>query len=269
MLIDNRVTNSELSESTDSTRAKKGKGVAAKLEGDAIIPILAKLRTALSANITNENEKIIDKKIVENIQIIQSKSTVLKGIIDTIPISTENNSFDLKSEGDLINVKVSSILIRNEEDVRAAKVIKPGTVTEAEGLQVEGMKLNADSLMNSMLNDYFYLLSGKNQENEDVIFKIPLNAQFESNYAIDDLLLGNVMVIGIYKGAISEKQLSNTFMYMSKLGNTISKEEGSQIRPSTSVDIESGQEKEKASSSYHFVDVIAVVQNITLKTGDK
>nr|WP_199202558.1 hypothetical protein [Listeria seeligeri] len=262
MLIDNKLVDSTTNESSETNHDKSNKN----LEGSVKIPIIGRIGAMLSATIVKENETVIDSKIVENIQIIQSKSTVLKGIIDEIP-SSNKQPFNAGDEGNLVNIKVSSLLLRNEDDVRAAKVVKPGIVTEAEGFQVDGMKLNADSLMNSMLNDYFYLLSGETKDEIQVLFKIPLNEQFESNYSIDDILIGNVSVIGINKGGISEEKLSNTYTYMSNLGKKVTKDSESQITPSTKVELE---EKNGSgdNTGYHFIDVIAIVQNITINSGE-
>ncbi len=66
------------------------------------------------------------------------------------------------------------------------------------GIQVDGIDIN--NLISSMIKDYSYVLSGK-VGNSDIIIKIPfeLENEFENNYNVDDILLGKVTVIGIYK----------------------------------------------------------------------
>ena len=78
------------------------------------------------------------------------------------------------------------------------------------------------NLFNSMFKDYAYKIKGVLvNSNDKIIIKIPVTFEneFESSYNVDDLFIGKVSVLGIYKGSIKIDQLGNTFQYFSELGN--------------------------------------------------
>lgn len=74
-----------------------------------------------------------------------------------------------------------------------------------------------------MLQDYTYVLCGavENKDSPQIIIKIPLEMQpeFENKYSINDLLIGHVSIVGIYKGIVTEDNIvSNTFNYFQDEG---------------------------------------------------
>ena len=82
--------------------------------------------------------------------------------------------------------------------------------------------MEVNNLISSMLQDYSYILKGKVYDSEfqnvvdEIIIKIPMEIQteFENKYSIDDLLIGHVSVVGIYKGEVEEEFItSNTFTF--------------------------------------------------------
>ena len=91
----------------------------------------------------------------------------------------------------------------------------------------------------------------------------------KSKYNVDDLFIGKVSVLGIYKGTIKINQLGNTFQYFAELGNIQSQfkrtSEFEEIQESQ-YPIEQPTYKEFASSGddsiYHYIDLLAIIQNI-------
>ncbi|OFI05970.1 hypothetical protein CLOACE_13510 [Clostridium acetireducens DSM 10703] len=87
------------------------------------------------------------------------------------------------------------------------------------------MELN--NLVSSMLQDYAYILKGTVFDDNikdavaEIIIKIPLEIQnkFENKYCINDLLIGHVSIVGVYKGLVEEESISsNTFTYLQDIG---------------------------------------------------
>jgi len=78
------------------------------------------------------------------------------------------------------------------------------------GFNYEGLEIN--NLINSVLKDYSYVLTGYLGD-EPLIIKIPMQFEneFENLYNIDDLLIGNITLIGIYKKKIKKSAIKNTF----------------------------------------------------------
>ena len=129
--------------------------------------------------------------------------------------------------------------------------------------------MDLDNLVNSVLKDYFYLLSGKIYD-KDILIKIPLtnNDDFENLYTIDDLLIGKVSIIGIYRGQIHLNQLKNTF---SVLNDTSQHEENIQKNYSyeeSNVSFEKNNDSDDVIDNdvnYDFIDVISIIQNVNTK----
>lgn len=84
---------------------------------------------------------------------------------------------------------------------------------------------------------------------------------FENMYTIDDLTIGSVTLIGIYRGKIHKSQLKNTLSSLEDLSD-------SEIND---FDFESSDDTRKHSTAvsgtgddveYDFIDVIAIIQNV-------
>ena len=105
----------------------------------------------------------------------------------------------------------------DEESLRQFLILKRDAL---KGLRVEGMDLN--NMINSMLQDYAYILVGTINGIEDkLVLKIPMEAkaEFENKYNIDDILIGHVSVVGIFKGPVVAREItSNTLSYFQEKG---------------------------------------------------
>lgn len=141
-------------------------------------------------------------------------------------------------------------------------------------MRVEGMEVN--NLVSSMLQDYAYILKGlvydeRMQEPiSEIIIKIPMEIQseFENKYNINDLLIGHVSIVGIYKGIVSEEFItSNTFTYFQEAGARKEKQEAdaSKIIKSNSHPVMRDTIAKKCEGDYHFVDTLAVIQDVAFK----
>lgn len=133
--------------------------------------------------------------------------------------------------------------------------------------------IDMNNLFNSLFKDYSYKLIGEFCNCTDsILIKIPLTFEneFESSYNVDDLFIGFVSVIGIYKGKTKIDGLRNSFEFFQELGQTsssnISDEEVHESQypvAKTKVFISSGDEKE-----YHYIDLLAIVQVINSSNVD-
>lgn len=201
---------------------------------------------------TNEKSQE-SNRIVEKLEIKTTKSILLKKIVNKCK---DIDKFKGLNEGDLIKIRNVKLKLENEEELRQVKIFANGAF---KGVNVEGFEIN--NMVNSMLKDYTYVLTGE-INGEKLIFKVPLlfENEFENLYNIDDLLIGNVTIIGIYKEKVKKSSIKNTFSYMLKLG----KQESENI-------IQSSRKKNSSNDNdcmknddenYNFIDIIAVVQDI-------
>ncbi|GBF44637.1 hypothetical protein LPTSP2_39400 [Leptospira ellinghausenii] len=198
-------------------------------------------------------QKSSSHRIVENIEIITTKSILLRKIISK---AKQLKSFANLTEGDLIKIENIKLTLSNELELRQVKTMSNGALN---GFRVEGVDIS--NLINSMLKDYSYVLHGE-FEKEKLILKIPMQyeGEFENLYNIDDLTIGHVTLVGIYKKQILQNELKNTFNTMQEFGKPQT-ENNNKIEKSSTT-IESAEKHSENKNKFHFVDTIAIIQDI-------
>nr|WP_321356994.1 hypothetical protein [uncultured Draconibacterium sp.] len=210
------------------------------------------------------------QKVLETFEIKTTKSIILNEIIDkSKPIS----SFDNLTEGELIRIDNVNLSLENEAELRIVKMFTSGAF---KGVNVPGANgFDFTNLFNSMFKDYSYKMKGNFDSIEDeLLVKIPITFEneFESSYSVDDLFIGKVTLLGLYKGKIKIDSLRNSFEFYKDLGeitnfqNNSNKPEdeiqNSQYdRDSSSFHFKSSKFSNK---EYHYIDLLAIVQNISI-----
>ena len=208
------------------------------------------------------------KKVLETIEVKTTKSVILSDVINA---SRNIAQFDKTiKEGELVLIDNVHLSLENEVELRTVKLFTSGAF---KNLSVPGANgFDITNLFNSMFKDYAYKIKGVLVNgNDKIIIKIPVTFEneFESSYNVDDLFIGKVSVLGIYKGTVKIDQLGNTFQYFTELGNIQSQikktSEFEEIQESQ-YPIEQPTYKEFASSGdesvYHYIDLLAIIQNI-------
>ena len=104
----------------------------------------------------------------------------------------------------------------------------------------------------------------------EIIIKIPMEIQseFENKYNINDLLIGHVSIVGIYKGIVSEEFVtSNTFTYFQEAGARKEQQEASanKVIKSNTQPTSHKAGIQKSDDEYHFVDTLAIIQDVAFK----
>lgn len=207
-------------------------------------------------------------KVVESLDVKTTKSILLRRIIDQCALV---NSMDDLGEGDLVKVDRVKLELLNEESLRQFLVLRRDAL---KGMRVEGMEVN--NLVSSMLQDYAYILKGVVYDDSfkkpisEIIIKIPMEIQseFENKYSINDLLIGHVSIVGIYKGKVCEEFItSNTYTYFQEAGVRKEKQEAtaSKIIKSNTRPQSSDAITQKKDDEFHFVDTLAIIQDVTFK----
>lgn len=205
-------------------------------------------------------------KVVESLDVKTTKSILLRRVIEQCASVT---SLDGSTEGDLVKVDCIKLELLNEESLRQFLILRRDAL---KGMRVEGMEVN--NLVSSMLQDYAYILKGTvyNERMErtetEIIIKIPMEIQseFENKYCINDLLIGHVSVVGIYKGDVQEEFItSNTFTYFQEAGMRKSQQEDSTNKIFKSNTRPKAVEISKSENHYHFIDTLAIIQDVSFK----
>jgi hypothetical protein len=226
---------------------------------------LANIKSVIGAEVSDKS--INSSKMIESLDIKTTKSILLREIISKCKDFTAFNEY---KEGDLLKIDKASLSMLDEDTLRQILILRKDAL---QGFRVEGFEVN--NLISSMLQDYSYILKGQFSDSEDaIIFKIPMEieSEFESKYNVDDLLIGNVSIVGVYKGTVTEDFIkTNTFSYFTNL-STLQQEPERKVFPS-SIQTQQGASiiknplplPKNTESIFHFIDIIAIIQDIQFK----
>jgi len=212
------------------------------------------------------------QKVLETFEIKTTKSIILNEVIEK---SRTVTTLDDVKEGELIQIDNVTLSLENEAELRIVKMFTSGSF---KGLTVPGANgLDITNLFNSMFKDYAYKMKG-NVENikEELLVKIPITfeSEFESSYCVDDLFIGKVSLIGLYKGKIKIDSLRNSFEFYKDLGefanlqNVVSHPDD-EIQDSQYKSEEptySFRSSKYNDKEYHYLDLLAIVQNVNIPT---
>ena len=200
------------------------------------------------------------QKVLENFKVTMTKSLILSEVMEQCKI-VMSFSNDIK-EGQLVRIDNVSLSLENEKELRTVKMFSNGSF---KGMRLpEAGGLDVNNLFNSMFKDYSYKLKGEILGSDDkLIIKIPLTfeSEFENLYNVDDLFIGNVTIIGIYKGKTKIKNLKNSFEFFQELGQMTSDDVDSEVHNSQYIQpnvIKLKSEDDVA--DYHYIDLLAIVQ---------
>lgn len=221
-----------------------------------------------SISVDSRETTALSSKVVESLDVKTTKSILLRRVIEQCSSVT---LLDNSAEGDLVKVDRVKLSMLNEDSLRQFLILRRDAL---KGMRVEGMELN--NLISSMLQDYAYILKGlvydENMKNpvSEIIIKIPMEFQteFENKYNINDLLIGHVSIVGIYKGIVSEEFISsNTYTYFQEAGARKENREETVnkiIKSNTQPDSNEPATK-RNNDNYHFIDTLAIIQDVAFK----
>ena len=205
------------------------------------------------------------QKVLENFKVTMTKSLILSEVMEQCEVVTSFPD-DIK-EGQLVRIDNVSLSLENETELRTVKMFSNGSFKGMKLPEAGGLDVN--NLFNSMFKDYSYKLKGDIFGSDDkLIIKIPLTfeSEFENLYNVDDLFIGNVSVIGIYKGKTQINNLKNSFEFFQELGQMTSDDADSEVHNSqytqpTVIKFKS----EDDGLDYHYIDLLAIVQVVQPK----
>lgn len=260
MMINNVIKSSMQREKSDfkEISEKTGVSIGTDLGSKSYLAHIKSGLTNESSNITTSSSKLI-----ESLDVITTKSILLREIICKCQHFTE---FDKSKEGDLLKIDKVRLSMLDEEKLRQIMILRKNAL---KGMNIEGFEVN--NLILSMLQDYSYIFKGNLDNSDDeVLLKIPMEIEndFESEYNVDDLLIGHLSIIGVYKGTVTEDFIKkNTLNYFENLGTPVEPEKKvfkssipqSNVHTSKNLSLLS-ENNEK--NSFHFIDIIALIQDV-------
>ena len=223
------------------------------------------LKGILSSDIgvTSSFDSLKSVRISDSFAVKQTKSNILSDILE---MEERKDNLSLVSDGELIRLDNLKLKLENEQLIRLFKILSQNII---KGQVANGIDIN--KALNSLAKDYSYLLSTTFND-KNIIIKIPMSAdgEFENKYSIDDLLIGNICIIGVYKGTIKGAELNSNFDFFANLGNIPSQTNNMED------EIQSSSEENlvqpyalsttlKENGEYVFIDLLAIFQSIKVK----
>jgi hypothetical protein len=201
------------------------------------------------------------QKVLETFKVTMTKSVILNEVIER---SLEITDFTKIQEGTLIKLNNVRLSLENETELRTVKMFLNGSF---KGLRIpEAGGLDINNVFNSMFKDYSYKLKGKIDNSDNMILiKIPLTFEneFESLYNVDDLFIGKVSILGIYKGMTKIDNLRSSFEFFQELGQSQNIENIEEVHSSQyNTPVKVVMKSEGDNKDYHYVDLLAIVQCI-------
>lgn len=256
MLLDNKLKTGGSQECQETT----GGSAEADLEGGFDPPILTKLK----AKVTGEAHHEKQEKIVDTLEFVNTKSRMLADIIQHCITPENGKTF---TEGNLVYIGGVSLELINEEEIRGIMAIMSGTF---DGIMVpDAGNLDIGRMLQSFIGDgaAFKLCGKRTGRNTPLYAKIPLDGEgmFESKYTIDDLLIGQVGIVGICKGKISPVELKSPLDYFQKPNK-------SKPAPAGVVECDEGIAcpenscHEPYAKKGYYIDVLAIIQAVSFNS---
>lgn len=191
-------------------------------------------------------------KLTESLRVKNTKSTILDTLLS---VCYEFDKIDNLNLDDLVIFE--GVKINFFDDFQTNLVFSMISKNALDGFKYEEFNLN--NLFSTMVEGTFFLLTFS-QNDEHFVFKIPIEkeSEFESNYSIYDLLLGNLSVIGVYKGKINKEDIlrSNINLFNEFPVHTDDKVKNSNISNEVQCD------SSKVDGKVHYIDILAVIQDI-------
>lgn len=262
MMLGNEISTSKNVEHGESSV------VNAQLDGNLKFNLLAK-SGGVEGKIQGESSG--SQKVIETFEVKTTKSVILKEILDS---AKKIENFKSVHEGELVVLDDVRLNLQNEAELRIAKFISNGSLKGFIVPNANGLDMN--NVFNSMLKDYAYKLKGSIENgNDQLIVKIPFTFEneFESGYNVDDMTIGNVTIVGIYKGQVHPKSLKTNMEYWSEIGGQMKQNQNVDYKdfhyssfPTNDIfDKQDSFYNEDAASLYHYVDLLAIIQNVQIR----
>ena len=247
MLFDNEISEKKIKEHTKSQEHLRELNLSHRTGLTTINPVSKDSRSKSS-------------KIVEEIAVKYTKSVYLNKIYRKCKEVEDLNNTKI---GSLIKIKNIKLHLEEDDNMQIVNMVSKGMLKD---LEVDGY--NLENIINPLIRDYSYLIKGKlKNSNEKIIIKIPILSvnEFENQYSLYDVLIGEVTVLGIYKGKIKHKELKNTFNdIIESSDNRTIIDDSNHIENNSHRSVSNGNKED-----YHYIDLIAITQDILFEEDEK
>lgn len=257
MLIDNKIMKTIEREQTSEELLKHTNAIS--LKGG----------TKASANFEYIEEDNAKRRVFESFDVKTTKSIMLRKIYDTVKCK---NGSGIGALMILENIELEQL---NYDDTAMLMSILQDSKLRNQGN--DSIEVNLSKMIDRMLDDFTIDYTFKHGEKNYVI-QLPYKAKenFENGYHHNDIQLGNLSIIGIYRGEIdfaTKGSVSSRFFELvtSSMGYDRKVRDGlGEMKFSNSNNIEERKNvafdfnPQRLMDKHHLIDVIAIIQEINI-----
>lgn len=266
MLIDNRIMKMVEKEQTSEDLLKTSSSLTSRT-------------TMLSGGTSIEKENSYKKRVYENFEVKMTKSLMLRKLYE---VAKQNSNTKSIVPGQLVLFKDVELKRKNIDDtVMILNVLKDSKLKNQGD---ENVEINMNKMMEKILEDFTIDYQFEQEKSEGChstkwLIQIPYktNDSFENGYQHNDLQLGKLSIIGIYRGEIdfsTRESISSKFLNI--MSNSYNKDNNSAWNDEVK-DSCFNQEKDqifplnfkpsKLDEKMHLIDVIAIIQELKINKG--
>ena len=234
--------------------------------------ISASKNNSLSAKMGYSVEDSSMKRVYENFDVKTTKSIMLRKIYET---ALKNEKMKLNI-GDLAVFNNIELQQKNIDDtIMILNVLQDSKIKNQEN---EDLEININKMIEKMLDDFTvdYIFDYKQDEgeNKQYLIQLPYKSadNFENGYKYNDLQLGKLSLIGIYRGEIDfskKESISSKFLEIisESYNNTVNNLDGiGEMRLSHNQEDTDGIKfdfkHQKLKEKFYLIDVIAIIQEL-------
>ena len=261
MLIDNKIMKTVEREQVSEELLKSTASIATKAG-------------LLSGETSIQKEDNSKKRVYENFDVKTTKSIMLRKLYE---VAKDNNTNGNVSEGKLILFKNVELKRRNIDDTVLILNVLQDSKLKNQGN--DSNEINMNKMMEKMLDDFTIdyefnqnVLTG---ENNKCLIQLPYksNENFENGYQHNDLQLGKLSIVGIYRGEIDfSKRETVSSKFINMLYESYKNESTNQEDEIMKISSEKGKQQKfpfdfkpnKLSEKMHLIDVIAIIQELNI-----
>lgn len=265
MLIDNKIMKTIEREQVSEELLKYNNTISAGSTGN------------WNANLGYSKDESSKKRVYENFDVKITKSIMLQKIYNNIKKNNKNS--ETLSLGDLTIFEDVELQQRNIDDtVMILNVLQDSKIKSNPN---EELELNLNKMMDTMLDDFTidYTFTHVSQEVKgNYILQLPYKNTdyFENGYHPNDLQLGKLSLIGIYRGEIDFSKKDST---SSKFLELMSESNQNELQQNTSSTMNKSNSAikqpnldfkfnhNKLNDKLHLIDVIAIIQDLNIDRG--
>mgnify|MGYP003088666015 CR=1 FL=1 len=266
MLIDNRIMKMVEKEQTSEELLKTSSSLTSRT-------------TMLSGGTSIEKENNYKNRVYENFEVKMTKSLMLRKLYE---VAKQNSNTKSMGPGQLVLIKDVELRRRNIDDtVMILNVLKDSKLKNQGD---ENIEVNMNKMMEKILEDFTIDYQFEQEVSEDChstkwLIQMPFktNDNFENGYQHNDLQLGKLSIIGIYRGEIdfsTRESVSSKFLnILSNSYNIDNNSAWNDAMKDSCVNQEKDQifplnfKPNKLDEKVHLIDLIAIIQELKINKG--